>query len=73
MDCEEKGASAHYFGESSRTSWERHQEHPKLLRKLNKESPLVEHYIDHHPEEMEPRFKLEMVKSFKTPLERQVF
>ena len=33
----------------------------------------MEHYVDHHPEKKEPRFKLEMVKSFKTPLERQIF
>ena len=70
LDCEEKGASAHYYGESSRMSWERAQEHQRFLRKMDKESPLVEHYVDHHPEKKEPKYILEMVKSFKTPLER---
>ena len=40
---------------------------------MDKESPLVEHYVDHHPEKKEPKYILEMVKSFKTPLERQIY
>ena len=43
------------------------------MKKMSDESPLVEHHTEHHPEKKELRFKLEMMKSFKTPLERQVY
>ena len=49
------------------------QEHKKKLEKMDDDSPLVEHLIEVHGEGAVPNFKLELVKAFRKPLERQVY
>ena len=73
ITCKEGGKEAIYHGESSRTLWERMQEHKKKLEKMDDDSPLVEHLIEVHGEGAVPNFKLELVKAFRKPLERQVY
>ena len=60
-----------YFGESSRTCYDRGAEHGVALSKMDINSPLVEHHQEHH-EGRTPKFTMELVQRFTRPLERQV-
>ena len=68
--CLETGRHTVYFGESSRTSYDRGLEHQKLLQDHSPESPLYEHHQEDHPD-MEPDFRMKVLGVFKRPLQRQ--
>ena len=59
-----------YHGESARTPYDRGQEHLSALEKGNKESQLMEHHMEHHPEE-ERSFTMTVDQFIPTPLWRQ--
>ena len=69
--CQEEEKQTWYFGESSRTLFERMVEHQKKMEKGDEESPLVEHHLEKHPGTT-IRMKLELVKAQLKPLQRQV-
>merc|ERR1711954_12723 len=73
LTCQKEGAEAHYFGETSKSMFERIEQHRKQIEKGDNNSPMIEHHEETHREEEKPEFKVEMVRSFKKPLERQVF
>ena len=69
--CKEQGKIGAYIGESSRTGFDRGAEHGAALRKMDVNSPLVEHHLEEH-EGQTPSFTMELVQRFVRPLERQV-
>ena len=75
MKCKEENVESHYIEETSRTTFERFLEHRGQIHKENPDSPMVEHFQEHH-KETKPgleHFKLEVLKRFAKCLERQIF
>ena len=71
--CQEAEKKTLYFGESSRTLYERMAEHMAQINKMDSENPTVDHHqTEHIKEEDKPRLKLELVWRVVKPLERQV-
>jgi hypothetical protein len=68
-NCERKGKSATYEGESSRTAYQRGAEHDKELEKKSEDSPLWKHSSIHHPDET-ATFKMEVTGKHRTVLVR---
>ena len=66
VKCQENGKNAKYYGETSRTMFERIQEHKRMIDKMNPDSPMVEHQMEHHDQE-EPNFTVKLVKRCVKP------
>ena len=70
MTCKGQGKSVVYVGETGRSLWDRGVEHFNAIRRYNKESPMVEHHTDAHPDA--PReFQMESLGFPKSSLMRQ--
>ena len=70
---EEGGTSACYIGESSRSAFQRGAEHARGASKGCPKNPLVKHHLDSHPDLPEPPpFKMEIMRTFRKPLERMI-
>ena len=69
--CKNESVKSEYIGETSRTGYDRGQEHLKMLENRNPESPLVKHQVETHPDQ-EPEFEMRILNTHKTPLSRQV-
>ena len=69
--CKEKGITAHYFGESSRTPFLRGREHLKGQSKKLEENPLAKHDFLHHNDQKGP-YSMTVLRRHKAPLGRQV-
>ena len=61
-----------YVGETSRTLFERCQEHIRDGRAGAEESHIARHWEEHHSDESMPEFRFTIVRKFKDPLSRQV-
>ena len=62
-----------YIGESSRTLYERADEHMKKLRRMEDSSCLFKHWAIQHPELVEaPKFMFKVIKKHGDPLSRMV-
>ena len=61
-----------YVGESSRSLYERSQEHLRDGRKRTEDSHIWKHWSEHHPGEDMPRFGFRVAKTFSDCLTRQV-
>ena len=62
-----------YIGESSRQVGDRVIEHQNKARNFHKDSFIIRHWVqDHHLDAEEPKFKFEVVKTFKDALSRQL-
>ena len=74
-ECEKSGLKAHYFGETSFNGYTRGVQHYDNYRSKNKntqeKSALRTHAREHH-EDKKVEYKMEVLKSFKKPLARQV-
>ena len=70
MECKRIGIEAHYIGESSRSGFQRAEEHQTGLRNMDKESPLVKHQLEFHPEVQ--NFEMTVIKEHRKALQRQV-
>ena len=68
---EEKEKISLYIGKKARTSFDRESEHLSAMRWMDEASPLVEHHLQEHSEEEEPRFSMEVVKYQTSNLMRQ--
>ena len=60
LACKERGEESLYIGETARTPYDRGLEHGGALRRLKEDSPLVEHWVDHHKREGAPNFRMEV-------------
>ena len=75
-ECEKFGKKAHYYGESSFNGYTRGVQHAEKYRSQNKKtqekSALRMHAREHHNDK-KIDYKMEVIKSFKKPIARQVF
>ena len=70
--CEEGGKTASYQGETGRTGHQRGQEHKRDMINKAQTCPMVQHAAQAHQGEQEPTFKMRIVKTFQTAMERQI-
>ena len=71
--CKEKGESRDYYGESSRTPYERGAEHLKDYLGEKEDSHMLKHHIEEHGDVMEPvEFSMKVIKNHFTAFSRQV-
>lgn len=71
--CEEGGKKALYIGESGRSAYARGKDHLKAIEnpQSNTHNAFVKHMAEEHGEE-EAKFRMDIIKAFDKPLERQV-
>jgi hypothetical protein len=69
LKCKEKGIEATYEGETSRTGYQRGQEHDKDMKKRTEDSPLWKHSSIHH-EESPANYQMEITGTHRTAMER---
>ena len=70
MICKENGLQVQYFGETSRTPFDRGLEHLSALGAKNPDSPLTEHMDEDHIGAI-PRFEMKVTGYQLRPIERQ--
>ena len=68
LKCPEE-AEATYYGETARSTFERAREHTSLIKKMDKESPVVEPYLEQHPGQ-QVEVTMKVVKKVQRPLKR---
>ena len=71
MTCQGEGKVRRYWGESHRSGWDRSRDHADALRSRDETYAVVKHWVKDHPEG-QPSYKFEVMRSFKSSLERQV-
>ena len=71
MTCQGQGKVRLYWGESHRSGWDRSADHAAALRSKDESYAIVKHWINDHPEG-QPDYKFEVMRSFRSSLERQV-
>ena len=71
LECKKEDKETVYWGESARTGYDRGWEHWNALKRNNKESPLVEHMLEDHPN-VPYSYAMEVVSNQARPLSRQV-
>ena len=69
--CLENGTKRVYWGETSRSWWDRCLEHETALRTGNTKYAIVKHQLMEHADVL-PNFSYKVDKTWKTALERQV-
>ena len=73
MTCKADGKESQYFGESSRTWWDRASEHVSALRTKNEKFAIVKHWLDEHrDQDSPPEYQFKALGSHKTAIERQI-
>ena len=73
MDCQEEGIKATYVGESGRNAFLRGLEHTRGARNRDPKNPMVRHSEDqHNMVDSIPTFKMEILRTFSKPLQRQI-
>jgi hypothetical protein len=71
--CSRNGVSSMYIGETSRSTYFRGRQHLKSIQQplQNSHNAFSKHLIEHHPNQP-GEFTVNVVQSYKNPLERQV-
>ena len=72
IPCSKKAVSRVYVGESSRSSFERGNEHATAYKNNKSDSHMFKHATNEHPGEPKPKFQFKVVKTFQSSLMRQV-
>ena len=73
LACSGRGDDSKYYGESSRTAYERGCEHAKDYQEESEESHMFKHQVlDHPEEETKPLFEMRIARQHKSAFERQV-
>ena len=62
-----------YIGETSRSLWDRSQEHQEDLKRRSEKSVLYRHWQEAHKNEAEPEFTVEVIRSHRSATERQIW
>lgn len=70
--CKDKGEDKVYVGESSRTAFERGQEHIHDYEKEHLDSHMSKHHLNDHAQEEKPTFSMKVVKCHTSALTRQI-
>ena len=72
-ECSKSDAPASYVGETARQLGERAHEHMTKAKSLNKDSFIVNHWMEkHHLDTSPPGFKFSVLSSHRDPLSRQL-
>ena len=73
MTCKDMGTETVYIGETSRSGYVRGKQHLEAIREHHKHqsNAFAKHRKEHHNNE-ETKFRLDIIKYHKTPLERQI-
>ena len=71
LTCQTQGQKKVYYGESHRSAWDRSEDHRNAIRTQNEEYAIVKHWKNDHQNE-KPNFQFEVVKAFRSSLERQI-
>ena len=73
LACKAKnGKQSYYFGETSRTPFERGQEHENDYKKNQEDSHMVKHAQEDHPGEERPRFSMKILRGHTSAFVRQI-
>ena len=64
--------SSIYIGESARNGYSRGLEHQALLEKQDKDSVLLRHTQNKHPDDETPVFSMSIIKKHKSAMDRQI-
>ena len=70
--CHENGKVRQYFGESSRTGFERGQEHENDFLKHKEESHMFKHWLEEHPGNEKPTFSMKVLRGHSSSFVRQI-
>ena len=69
--CQEAESPCSYIGETARTAFERSQEHEKMMRNMDNESPMVEHQVEKHPG-LPINMSMKVIRKVQRTLDRKV-
>ena len=73
LKCEKGGIKAEYWGETSRTGYERGEEHLAGLESRYEKNALWKHSHVHHEGDLKgEEVKMEIIESHRSPLNRQI-
>ena len=74
MSCKNDGKTSVYIGESSRSGYVRGRQHAAAIREpeRNKSNAFAKHLREHHDGERDVKFEMDIVGSYKRPIERQL-
>ena len=74
VTCKERGKDAIYIGETGRSGYVRGKEHQSAIREpaKYKANAFAKHIIEHHQGNTNVKFKVDIIKCYQKPLERQV-
>ena len=67
-----RGVTVQYVGETSKSGYQRGLGHLARYHGRNEDSPLWKHAISHHGGRLDVRYSMNVVRTFKEPLTRQV-
>ena len=71
LTCHTQGQKKVYYGESHRSAWDRSEDHRNAIRTQDDSYAIVKHWTNDHQGE-EPNFQFEVVRAFRSSLERQI-
>ena len=73
MDCKSAGVSSEYFGETSRSLWDRYSEYKQSLASRSGNSCVLKHWNEHHQDQEDPPpFNYRVIIKCKTATQRQL-
>ena len=73
LECRKKGKDVSYYGESSRSAYERSKEHFSDYEKLSSKSHMVKHHVLEHQEiEGKISFSVKILRFHRTAFSRQI-
>ena len=73
LTCLDKEVKSTYIGETGRSAYQRGLEHTRGALKRDPKNPMVKHSEEYHQlYDSIPPFKMDILRSFQRPLQRQV-
>ena len=72
LKCKEKGENRYYYGETSRSSYERGKEHQADSISMSTDSHMVKHAVVEHEGDTEIKFSMKVLKVHRTAFRRQI-
>ena len=71
--CKANGKKAIYFGESSRSWWDRSRDHNQALTTKNKDYAIVKHWLSQHGDQDDPpSYEYKVESTHKSAIHRQI-
>ena len=73
LTCKTQGRSKQYWGETHRAAWDRSRDHIQALKSRDDSYAVVKHWETDHQQQEQPEYSFEVLRSFRSSLERQIF